>query len=153
MKTRLIEMVTTHYAWKICQLLDHFRRGDGDEINTLDGDSCTGFRGDTIFCEYFWPNSTQFFDYGLDQSFLSMNGNRYKLHRTNMASDLVIIHWRILKPQINVVDAKYSLLDKFANFGGNFGIFAEITGCSFLGMLNFIILLFKILFSCKRHYN
>ena len=63
-----------------------------------------------------------------------------------MASDLVIIHWRILKPQINVVDAKYTLLDKFANFGGNFGIFAEITGCSFLGMLNFLILLCKLTF-------
>ena len=68
-----------------------------------------------------------------------------------MASDLVIIHWRILKPQINVVDAKYTLLDKFANFGGNFGIFAEITGCSFLGMLNFLILLCKLtLFRCQN---
>ena len=130
-------------------LLEYSRDSDGNtrlfETHTIGGDSdCTG---DTIFCEYFWPNSTRFFDDGLDQSFLSMNGNRYKFQRSYMASDLVIIHWRILKPQINVVDAKYSLLDKFANFGGNFGIFAEITGCSFLGMMNFIILVFKLIFS------
>ena len=68
-------------------------------------------------------------------------------------NDLIIIHLRFLDPEIDLVSLRYSVLDKFANFGGNFGIFAEITGCSFLGMLNFIILLFKILFSCKRHYN
>ena len=34
----------------------------------------------------------------------------------------------------------YTTWDKFANFGGNFGIFAEITGVSFLGVLNLIFL-------------
>ena len=63
------------------------------------------------------------------------------------SEDLIIVHLRILKPHIKVIDAKYSIMDKFANFGGNFGIFAEITGCSFLGMLNFFILLFKLIFS------
>ena len=58
-------------------------------------------------------------------------------------------NWRVLKPEIKVIDAKYSTLDKFANFGGNFGIFAEITGCSFLGMVNFLILLFKLIFSTR----
>ena len=34
----------------------------------------------------------------------------------------------------------YTTWDKFANFGGNFGIFAEITGVTFLGMLNLAFL-------------
>ena len=34
----------------------------------------------------------------------------------------------------------YTTWDKFANFGGNFGIFAEITGVTFLGVLNLIFL-------------
>ena len=67
------------------------------------------------------------------------------------AADLVIIHWRILEPEVKVIDAKYSLFDKFANFGGNFGIFAEITGCSFLGLVNFLILLFKLIFSHREN--
>ena len=68
----------------------------------------------------------------------------FMYERAKMAKDLVIIHWRILEPEIKLIDAKYSVLDKFANFGGNFGIFAEITGCSFLGMVNFLILLLKL---------
>lgn len=40
--------------------------------------------------------------------------------------------------------------DKFANFGGNFGIFAEITGVTFLGMLNLAFLFSaKVLEICK----
>ena len=110
--------------------------------------------GDTAFCDYFWPNNgTTFIDKGLDKSYLSMNNVRYKVMHSTKATDLVIIHWRILKPQINVADAKYSLLDKFANFGGNFGIFAEITGCSFLGMINFLILLFKLICSYRQNQN
>ena len=110
--------------------------------------------GDTAFCDYFWPNNgTTFIDKGLDKSYLSMNNIRYKVMHSTKATDLVIIHWRILKPQINVADAKYSLLDKFANFGGNFGIFAEITGCSFLGMINFLILLFKLICSYRQNQN
>ena len=42
----------------------------------------------------------------------------------------------MMKPKIDVLDVKYSIWDKFANVGGNFGIFAEIVGCSFLGLLN-----------------
>ena len=76
-------------------------------------------------------------------------GNDFKERQSDMANDLVIVHWLILEPEINVIDAKYSIDDKIANFGGNFGIFAEITGCSFLGMLNFLILLFKLIFSVR----
>ena len=65
-------------------------------------------------------------------------------------SDLIIVHIRFMKPKVYSIDSKYSLLDKFANFGGNFGIFAEITGCSFLAIVNLCILFFKILFSSKK---
>ena len=60
--------------------------------------------------------------------------------------DLVIVHFRFLKPEINIISPKYTTSDTFANFGGIFGIFAEITGCSFLGLLNILILVLKIIF-------
>ena len=49
----------------------------------------------------------------------------------------------------------YTTWDKFANFGGNFGIFAEITGASMLGMINFILLVIKLasskaILACKN---
>ena len=123
---------------------------NGFDTNLFDtrtfGVESTQCIGETVFCEYFWPNGTQFFDKGLDQSHLSMSFESYKVPHSRKASDLVIIHWRILKPQINVVDAKYTFLDKIASFGGKFGIFAQITGCSLLGMMNFLIVLFKLTF-------
>ena len=116
---------------------------------------CTG---EKFFCDYFWPqNGTNIVDKGLENFYNLIKGENeypnYKLDLqdglSEMAKDLVIIHFRILEPEINVIDAKYSIDDKIANFGGNFGIFAEITGCSFLGMLNFLILLFKLFFSSR----
>ena len=105
--------------------------------------------GDKAFCDYFWPiNGTNIIDKGLENSFNAIYGGiPLKMKHAEMAQDLVIVHWKILEPEIKVIDAKYSINDKFANFGGNFGIFAEITGCSFLGMVNFLILLFKLIFS------
>ena len=61
-----------------------------------------------------------------------------------VSSSLTVVHLRFFRPEIEIADVSYSTWDKFANFGGNFGIFAEITGSSFLGMLNFVFLVIKV---------
>ena len=61
--------------------------------------------------------------------------------------DAIIVHLNFQKPDVTSINLKYSTDDKFANFGGSFGIFAEITGCSFLGLLNIFIICLKILMS------
>ena len=61
-----------------------------------------------------------------------------------LLEDMIVVHLRFLSPDVNSVELTYSTWDKFANFGGNFGIFAEITGFSFLGLLHIIILSFKL---------
>ena len=113
--------------------------------------SCYRDKALKVFCDYFWSNNngTNITDNGLDNSYNAIRRegyNQFMGKHAGMSQDLIIVHWRIRKPEIKVIDAKYSTLDKFANFGGNFGIFAEITGCSFLGMVNFLILLFKLIF-------
>lgn len=81
--------------------------------------------------------------------------SRYPSNSRNQFHDTLIrVHLRFLEPKLEIADASYSTWDKFANFGGNFGIFAEITGISFLGMLNFVILIAKfttsrIFYRCK----
>ena len=80
---------------------------------------------------------------GLDQ--------RYEMDILDLFDQAIIVELTFWKPEFNIIDLKYNIFDKFANFGGNFGIFAEITGCSFLGMLNFFILLFKLLFCCCKN--
>ena len=64
--------------------------------------------------------------------------------REGIRLSTIVIHVRFLKPEMDYADVAYSVWDKFANFGGNFGIFAEITGISFLGTVNCIILLIKL---------
>ena len=58
--------------------------------------------------------------------------------------DLIVVHLRFLQPRINIVDTKYTLSDLIAGFGGKFGIFAQLTGWSFLGILNLIMIFVKL---------
>ena len=48
----------------------------------------------------------------------------------NKFRNLIIVHLRFLKPQVDLIDSKYTIICKFANFGGIFGIFSQLTGCS-----------------------
>ena len=113
--------------------------------------------GEKVFCDFFWPdNGVNYTDKGLNNSFEVLkdtNKKGYEYEQFEMARDLVIVHFRIMEPQIDVMDAKYSTFDKIANFGGKFGIFTQVTGCSFLVMLNFLILLFKLIFSPPQIKN
>ena len=65
--------------------------------------------------------------------------------------NLIVVHLKFMQPNIDIVDTKYTWLDKFASFGGKFGIFAQLTGCSLLGLLNLCFLTFKLLFT--SHYQ
>ena len=41
------------------------------------------------------------------------------------------------------LDVRTTTTDKIANFGGTFGIWAEFTGVSLLGLINLLIISFK----------
>ena len=60
-----------------------------------------------------------------------------------MYRDMIVVHLRFLPPRMNRIDVKYTVMDKFASFGGKFGIFAQLTGCSFLGLINILFLITK----------
>ena len=61
--------------------------------------------------------------------------------------DMIVVNLRFLEPEINMIDAKYTVSDMIANFGGKFGIFAQLTGWSFLGILNILFFIIKLLMS------
>ena len=64
--------------------------------------------------------------------------------------DFIIVHLRFLQPQIDIISPKYTVSDMIANFGGQFGLFEQVSGASFLGILNLIIILIKL---CLRKSN
>ena len=118
-------------------------------------------KGPQAFFDYFLDKNGSMIDKGLENAmnaFRNFDGvspnTFYEMKRKDLLKDHIIIHLRFMKPEIDLIDVKYTFLDKIANFGGNFGIFAEMTGFSFLGILNFCIILFKLflsnlLYKCK----
>ena len=71
-----------------------------------------------------------------------------KTLRRNMI--IVRIRFQTSKVDMTLLDAKYTLSDKIANFGGMFGIFAELTGCTLLGLINICLLFFKFFFKISH---
>ena len=55
--------------------------------------------------------------------------------------------------EVIVQDIRYSLSDKIANFGGVFGIWAEFTGFSLLGIINVFLIVFKLLLGRLMNWN
>lgn len=64
--------------------------------------------------------------------------------------DMIIVTFKFRKPNIDYIDLRYSLMDKIAQFGGTFGILAEVTGSSLFGLISFFIFFFKVLFNCRQ---
>ena len=114
-----------------------------------DEDIC---RGDKSFVEFFYDANETFFDKG----FYNMQDciakpeefkeYRPKYQRAKMYKNTIIIHLKFMTPEVEWLDVKYSFMDKMSNFGGKFGIFAQLTGWSLLGILNLCIVLLKCTF-------
>ena len=64
--------------------------------------------------------------------------------------NLIIVKIMYKDPMVEmaVLDARTTLSDKIANFGGTFGIWAELTGISLLGIINFFVILIKFIAAC-----
>ena len=117
-------------------------------------DWCTG---STVLCDYIRDINNTFSHSLLKETVWSGeyygNGRRavssyFKIAR-NLMSNIIIVRLKYKNSEIemNKLDVRTTTTDKIANFGGTFGIWAELTGCSLLGMVNLIILSFKLFFS------
>ena len=106
-------------------------------------------KGPIEMAEFFMDKNDTFYDRGLKEAFTAMGYDYSELELARRDLRLTAINLRFLQPNFNWVDTKYTLMDKLAGFGGNFGIFAEITGCSLLALLNIIIVIFKSFFTNK----
>ena len=114
------------------------------------GSICGNCTGSKAFCNFMMDTNHTL----IDKEFKNLINNHgqedFKKYRMDLQRHMIIIHLKFVQPEMYIIDTRYSLMDKIANFGGNFGIFAEITGCSFLGILNLFILAIKLLFT-KRN--
>ena len=72
-----------------------------------------------------------------------------------MNKNLIIAKMKFKTSEVDftVLDARTTLSDKIANLGGTFGIWAEVTGLSILGIINLVLLVIKLLFRICRNGN
>lgn len=70
-----------------------------------------------------------------------------RIKKANQHLIKVHVIYQSAEVPMTVLDSRYTLSDKIANFGGTFGIWVELTGFSLLGIINMFLLVFKIL--CK----
>ena len=111
--------------------------------------------GNRVFVNFLSDKNYTILDQGLRNAIKALidgtaNGQFEEDYPVAKYQDLLVVHLRFLQPRINIVDTKYTLSDLIAGFGGKFGIFAQLTGWSFLGMLNLVLLIIKLLFYKKK---
>ena len=118
-----------------------------------------GFDGRTIgnkaFEDLLYDHNETLIDQGLRRLYEAYIGGGVFNHSTGYVGqsyeELIIVHLQFKKPEINIISPKYSFFDMIGNFGGQFGLFEQVTGASFLGIINLVILLLKWIFSCNKH--
>ena len=73
-------------------------------------------------------------------------GKRFKRMQTLM-NNVIIVRIIYESSMVDVVtlDARTTFSDKIANLGGTYGIWAELTGCSLLGLIHLLIIIFKMM--------
>ena len=72
-----------------------------------------------------------------------------------LIENIIIVHLQYQSSDVEVIvqDIRYSFSDKIANFGGVFGIWAELTGFSLLGIINVCVIVLKVLLRCLKNWK
>ena len=129
---------------------------NGENLRCFPDKSKAICKGTNGFIEFFYDENNTFIDKGYENAYnslflttMSKYYGGYKFQRAKIYQYAIIVHLKFMQPKINEIGIKYTLMDKLALFGGNFGIFETITGCSLLGIINLMILIIKYLFSPK----
>ena len=135
--TEIKELSTSPYGGKYFKRVSNFQ----GRVN----------KGNKAFLSFLENTNGTIIDKGLQKAYTYMAQNfdeTYPLDK--YYQDLIVVHLRFKKPDVIFVSPKYSLFDMIGNFGGQLGLFEQITGASFLGMINLLILLAKLVFPSHK---
>ena len=80
------------------------------------------------------------------EDYFNLNDHE-RIRKANQHLIKVHVIYQSAEVHMTVLDSRYTLSDKIANFGGNFGIWVELTGFSLLGIINLFLLVLKMF--CK----
>ena len=115
--------------------------------------------GSSLFCDYILDINGTFSDFFLKEAvwptdfhfkYNSCESSNFKRAKALMENIIIVrLKYTSSEVEISKLEVRTTMTDKIANFGGTFGIWAELTGCSLLGMINLLIIFFKLLFKYK----
>ena len=83
-----------------------------------------------------------------------IEGNKKKEFKKQTArkflADHIVVHvnFATSKVEMNILDARWTLMDRIAKLGGTLGLCAQITGGTFLTMIHLLVLIIKACFNC-----
>ena len=72
----------------------------------------------------------------------------------HMNKNMIIVHLEFpsSKVDMTILESRFTWSDQIATFGGIFGIWAELTGFSFLGIINLFFIVIKLLLSLLKYW-
>ena len=72
-----------------------------------------------------------------------------------LTENIIIVHLKYPSSEVDitVLESRYSLSEKIANFGGMFGIWAELTGFSLLGIINVCLIVLKLVLGQLKNWK
>ena len=70
-----------------------------------------------------------------------------------MTQNMIIIKLQFKSPEVEltVLDSRSTVSDKIAKLGGTFGIWAQLTGCTLLVLINVFVIIMKVGFKVCHH--
>ena len=71
-----------------------------------------------------------------------------------LAKNIIIVHIEFpsSKVDMTILESRYALSDQIANIGGIFGVWAELTGFSFLGIINVFLIVLKVMLGILKRW-
>ena len=69
-----------------------------------------------------------------------------RIRTLNRNMIIVRIGFKTSEIEMTVLDSRTTLADKIAKFGGTFGLWTQLSGCSLLVLINVIVLVIKTFF-------
>ena len=108
--------------------------------------------GSKALCEYAIDKEDVFLESSLKNllwpskiSGWSSSTTTYKRIKT-MTQNMIIIKLQFKSPEVEltVLDSRSTVSDKIAKLGGTFGIWAQLTGCTLLVLINVFVIIMKL---------
>ena len=80
-----------------------------------------------------------------------INSTFFKMAQIILDNMIIVrLHYKSSEVEMTKLEVRTTTTDKIANFGGTFGIWVQLTGCTLLVLINLIVVMFKVGFKvCK----